>query len=175
MKKFLWSLFGVGALLVSAQVAYTASDSQQFTVNVPQRITIDALGAANVTATLPDSSLPLSFPAQGWDVKGNVRPGVGVTFKTLQAFTNTTDTNFKRDARLTLGLTSNSGPATWTLGTTTDTTNYASGDGEALVGATSNNVGRATFSVGVEFLTVNIAEVLEGDYVTVVEGTVTSN
>ncbi len=175
MKKILWSLFGVGALAFGAQVAYTAVDQQQYTVNVPQRITIDALGAANVTATLPDSNATLAFPSQNWDVKGNVQPGVNVNFKTLQAFTNTTTPSFKRDARLSLGLVSNTGPAVWTPGVLVDSTNYGGGDEEALVSCTSNGVGRAVLSLGVEFLTVDIGQVAEGDYVTTVQGTVTAN
>ncbi len=175
MKKFLWSVVGVGALLVGAQVAYTASDSQQFTVNVPQRVTIQAPTPA-VLATLPDSSATLSFPTQVWQIKGNVRNGVTVNFKTLSAFVNTTDTSFKRDARLTLGGVSKTGPANWfAAGSLTDVTNYVAGDGEASVTIFSDNVGQAAQNVHVDFLTMDIAEVLEGDYVTTVVGTVTAN
>lgn len=177
MKKFLWSVLGVGALLVSTQVAYTATDSQQFTVNVPKRVTIQA-PTPTVAATLPDSSATLAFPNQAWQVKGNVRNGVAVTFVVQQPFTNTTDNTYKRDAGLTVAVGSTLGPATWTVaGTGSAQTNYAAAVpvNTATVSASSNRVGQAAFNIGVSFLTVDIAQVLEGDYVTTVVGTVTEN
>ena len=106
MKKILWSVFGVGALLVGAQVAYTApltaTTTQKFTVTVPKRVSITAPAA--VTATLPDSNANLAFPSQPWQVKGNVQLGVGVTFVAETPFTHTTDSSYKRDARLSITL-----------------------------------------------------------------------
>ena len=53
MKKILWSVFGVGALLVGAQVAYTApltdTTTQKFTVTVPKRVSITAPAAVTET------------------------------------------------------------------------------------------------------------------------------
>lgn len=176
--KVLWGLMGVGALMAGAQLAYTApltdSASQTFTVNVPKRVSITA-PTSPAPLTLPDSSNPLAFPGQAWQVKGNVRSGVSVNFKTTQAFVHTTENTYKRDAKLTLALTSSTGPATWTAGTLTDQTNYSGADEEALVSYSSNKVGQAVFDLGVEFLTVDIAEVAEGDYTTTVIGTVTEN
>ncbi len=177
MKKFLWSLFGVGALLVGAQVAYTATDSQLFTVTVPKRVTITKPVAA-VAATLPNSSASLAFPNQAWQVQGNVTNGVGVTFVVQQPFTNTTIGTYKRDAGLSVAVASTSGPATWSVaGTGSARTNYSAAVpvNTATVSASSNKVGQATFNVGVSFLTVDIAQVATGDYVTTVVGTVTEN
>ncbi len=183
MKKFLWSLFGVGALLVSAQMAktapITASDSQTFTVTVPKRVSITAPNAG-VTRTLPNSSATLAFPNQVWQVKRNVLHGVGVTFVVQQPFTNTTDSTYKRDAGLTVAVASGSstGPATWTVaGTGSAQTDYAAAVPvtTATVSASSDKVGQAAFNVGVSFLTVDINNVAEGSYVTTVVGTVTEN
>ena len=98
-----------------------------------------------------------------------------MTFSTNQAFTNTTDSNYKRDARLGLATASSTGPATWTIGTSTDSTDYANGDGVATVTASSDKPGQASFNLSVDFLTVDAAQVAEGSYETTVIGTVTEN
>ena len=176
MKKFVWSLMGVGAFLVVAQVAQSAlTDNQKFTVTVAKNVSITAPVADPSAALDPNSSATLAFPAEVWNVKGNVLNGVAVTFSTDQAFTNTTDSTYKRDAKLTLSTASSTGPASWVIGTGTDSTNYAGGDGVATVTASSNKAGQANFNIVVEFLTVDIAEVAAGSYETTVTGTVTEN
>ena len=95
MKKFLWSVFGVGAMVFGAQAVYSAVDSQQFTVSVPKRVSITALGAAQTkTLTIADLAAAelttdddLVFTPQTWAVKGNVKNGVSVEFKAA-AFAN---------------------------------------------------------------------------------------
>ncbi len=178
MKKILWSVLGLGALLVGAQVAYTApltdTASQKFTVTVPKRVSITAPVAQ--TATLPDSSANLTFPAQTWQVRGNVVNGVAVTFVAQQPFTNTTDSSFVRDAKVTIAVASHTGPATWTVaGTGSAQTDFASAVNTATVSASSNKTGQAAFNLTVDFLTVDIAQVAAGDYETTVVGTVTEN
>ena len=177
MKKFLWSLMGVSAFLVGAQVAHSAlTGTQTFSVVVPSNISITA-PASPAALTLPDNSdLTLSFPAQSWAVKGNSRNGVAVTFAVAQPFVNASDTSYKRDARLSLSAAGTpTGPGVWTIGTATDSTNYAASDNVAAVSVTSNRTGQANFNLGVEFLTVENDEVAEGTYSTVVTGTVSAN
>jgi hypothetical protein len=180
MKKILWSVLGVGALLVGAQVAYTApltdTTTQKFTVTVLKRVSITAPAA--VSASLPDSNANLAFPSQAWQVKGNIQLGVGVTFVAETPFIHTTDSSYQRDAKLSVTLGSTVGPATWTIaGSGTAQTDYANviPVTTATVSASSNKVGQAAFNVNVEFLTVDTAEVAEGDYQTTVRGTVTEN
>jgi hypothetical protein len=176
MKKFVWSLMGVGAFLVAAQVAQSAlTDNQKFTVTVAKNVSITAPVADQSVAMDPNSNSNVSFPAQVWNVKGNTLNGVSVTFSTDQAFTNTTDNTYKRDAQLSLATASSVGPAAWTIGTGTDATNYAGGDGVATVTASSNKPGQANFNLTVDFLTVDASEVAEGSYETTVTGTVTEN
>ena len=178
MKKILWSVLGLGAVMVGAQVACMAAptDSQTFTVNVPKRVSIAAPLVAPLPETLPlDQDTNVVFPNQLWSVKGNVKNGVAVTFKTTTVFTNGT---YKRDVTLNLSAAvSPVGPGTWTVGAATDTTNYAAtvSDEEAIVSASSNKVGSAGFNLGVEFVTSDFDQVAEGDYVTIVTGTVTEN
>ncbi len=178
MKKFVWSLMGVGAFLVAAQVAQSAlTDNQKFTVTVAKNVSITApVADQSVPMADPESNANVSFPAQVWNVKGNTHTGVAVTFSTDQAFTNTTDSAYKRDAQLTLAEASHTGPATWTIGGTgTDSTDYAGGDGVATVTVTSDKPGQANFNLTVDFLTVDAAQVAEGDYEMTVTGTVSEN
>ena len=182
MKKILWSVFGVGALLVGTQVAYTApltdTTTQKFTVTVPKRVSITAPVAVTETFNPVVDATSHAFVAQTWQVKGNVQLGVGVTFVAETPFVHTTDSSYVRDAKLTVTLGSTTGPATWTVaGSGTAQTDYANASPvtTATVSASSNKVGQAAFNVAVEFLTANVAEVAEGAYSTTVRGTVTEN
>ena len=70
MKKFVWSLMGVGAFLVAAQVAQSAlTDNQKFTVTVAKNVSITAPGVNQTQAMDPNSNANVSFPAQVWQVK----------------------------------------------------------------------------------------------------------
>ncbi len=192
MKKFLWSVFGVGALLVGAQAVYSAVDSQQFTVVVPKRVSIVAPVADQVkTLTIADLTAAeltgvddVAFTAQQWAVKGNVRNGVSVNF-VAAPFLNITHfptTTINQNARLTVAriAATTTGPATWSLTSPsgTSSSNYAAvapASPNALVAYSSNRVGQTDFAVTVEFLAADLNAVVEGDYVTTVVGTLTEN
>lgn len=197
MKKFLWSVLGVGALLVSAQVAYTATTgSQQYTVTVGKNVNIVAptepmsktytvadldADAAEATADVDD----YDFPVQAWTAKGNVKNGVKVDFE-MAPFANldypavapATGYEVYNDGELTITKTAERGPATWTAGTSRVSTNYASANPllvNAVASYTSDKVGQADFGVTVTFLATDINSVVEGEYVTQVTGTITEN
>jgi hypothetical protein len=186
MKKFLWSLFGVGALLVSAQVAYTATDSQQFTVSVPKRVTITApspsvtinLTAADLTAAELTTTDDVAFANQTWAVKGNVKNGVKVDFDT-NPFTNTTHPldSIYQNARLQVTQGTTTGPATWSLSTASNaaTTDYTSVTPGVRISYTSDRVGSSDFVVAMTFVAADLNAVTEGSYQTTVVGTVTEN
>jgi hypothetical protein len=142
-------------------------------VIVPQSISITAPVAAVITHDQTDN--PQAFSPQQWAVRGNSRNGVSVTFATTAPFTHTQDATFKRNARLSLFLGTVQGPAVWTVGIATDETNYAQDENVAQVSASSTGVGRATFNLGVTFLTEDFGVFAEGDYVTTVVGTVAAN
>jgi hypothetical protein len=161
------------ALAASASMAWGATASQNFTVTVPQNISITA--PANVTLTHDLTENNQVFPPQAWVVKGNTRLGVTVVFATTQPFTNASDSNFKRDAKLDLSLGATAGSAKWTITKATDASNYATGGATASVQASSNGTGRAVFNLGVTFVTNGIDTVENGNYVTTVTGTVTAN
>lgn len=155
----------------SASAAFAqSSGSQTFTVTVPQSISITAPSAAVLTHDQTDAAQ--TFQPQTWVVRGNARNGVNVTFSTAQPFIHSEDNSFKRDARLTLALGTSQGPATWVLGTSTDTTDFGTGDGVATVTAGSNGVGRSNLSLTVAFLTQDYGLVAAGNYVTTVTGTI---
>jgi hypothetical protein len=169
------SAVGVVVVLLGGGSAFAQTTaSQTFTVSVPQ----------NVSITAPASPAPLihdetdsnqSFATQVWSVRGNTANGVTVTFATNQAFTNTTDSTYKRDVRLDLSVNTTQGPGVWTVSVPTDTTNYGSSDEIATVQVASNRVGRSTLNLGVTFITGTYGTFLEGDYTTTVTGTVTVN
>lgn len=149
------------------------SASQGFTVVVPQSISITAPAAVSLTHDQTDN--PQAFPAQPWVVRGNSRAGVNVSFATATPFTHAADSTFKRDAKLNLALGTVQGPATWTVDVNNDQTDYINNDNAALVSASSDGVGRATFNLSVTFVTEEFGVFAAGDYLTTVVGTVTAN
>jgi hypothetical protein len=173
MRKILASCVAVLCAFVAVDCYGQTTASQNFTVRVPTNISITA--PANILINHDETENNQAFPNQAWTVKGNVLSGVTVAFATNQAFTHTTDNTFKRNARLDLALGTTLGPATWSVGQATDTTDYANSDGVATVQASSNGVGRATFNLGVSFITDGYGTFAAGDYVTTVTGTVTAN
>ena len=159
--------------LTTASTVLGAVATQKFTVVVPSNVSITAPANASINHDETDNNQ--SFPNQQWTVKGNVLNGVSVSFSTDQAFTHTTDSSFKRDASISLAEASHLGPATWSISQASDSTNYSGGDGVATVAASSNGVGRATFNLGVAFVTGSYGTFAAGNYEMTVTGTVTAN
>lgn len=197
MKKFLWSVCGVAALALGAQVAYTATTgSQQYTVTVGKNVNIVApetpMSKEFTVADLDaDAAEPVAdvddydFAAQQWTVKGNVKNGVKVDFE-MAPFANldypavapATGYQVYNDGELAVAKTAERGPATWTAGTARVTTDHANVNPllvNAVASYTSNRVGQADFDVTVTFLAADINSVVEGEYVTQVTGTITEN
>ena len=159
------------ATCVNAEAA--TSGSQKYSVTVPSNISITA--PADIAITHDETEDNQAFAAQSWVVKGNTLAGVSVAFATGSSFVHTTDNSFKRDATLGLSLASQQGPATWTVTQASDTTDYANSDEIASVTASSNGVGRGTFSLAVTFITDGFGSFAAGTYETTVTGTVTAN
>lgn len=170
-KQVLAALVAVSAFAINAQAQTTAS--QKYKVVVPANISITAPTDAVITHDESDNDQ--AFSAQQWTVKGNTLAGVSVSFSTNQAFTHTTDSSYKRDAKLDLSLNSNLGPATWNVSQASDQTDYGNSVEVATVQASSDGVGRATFDLAVSFITGEFGTFAAGDYETTVTGTVTSN
>jgi hypothetical protein len=171
---FVRKLSAVVAVLCMSSCALAGTTADQtFTVVVPQNISITSPGAVSLTHDQTDN--PQAFPAQQWVVRGNLKNGVNVVFATGSAFVHSTDSTFKRNAKLDLALGTTQGPATWTVGVASDTTNYASNDGVAQVSASSNGVGRANMNLTVTFVTEDYSAFAAGDYATTVTGTVAAN
>lgn len=150
-----------------------STDSQIFTVRVPQNISITAPSDLLINHDLSDADQ--AFAAQAWDVRGNTAAGVTVNFTVNTPFVHQTNNTFKRDAKLSLVKGTTSGPANWTVTSSTDQTNYAGSKNNATVTATSDGSGRANMLVSVSFITGDVGSVLSGDYVTTVIGTVSAN
>lgn len=156
-----------------AATAMAQNDSQKFTVVVPSNLSITA--PADMSITHDETDADQAFATQQWVVKGNELNGVSVSFATDQAFKHSTEPTYKRDVKLDLSVASSLGPASWTLGQSTDTTDYVGSDEIATVAASSNGVGRATFDLAVTFITDSFGTFAAGSYETTVTGTVTSN
>ena len=169
-KKIVLSLFAATVIAGFASNSCMAQSTQSFKVVVPQSLSIVAPAA--VTLTHNETDNPQAFPAQSWVVKGNVLAGVNVSFATATPFVHSTDNTYKRNAKLDLALGTVQGPATWTVGTATDTTDYVANDGIAQVTASSNGVGRANFNLTVSFITEQYGVFAAGDYLTTVTGTI---
>jgi hypothetical protein len=175
MKRFLM-LAAVGAVLCSSQSAFaqlTASDTQRFVVSVPSAVAITAPADILIVHDLTDNDQV--FPPQQWYVQGNVFTGVTTTFSVAAPFTHTINPAFQRDARLDIAIASTLGPALWNVDVPTDATDYQNGDNNALVQISSGAVGHAYADLTVTFQTIAFAQVLAGDYDTIVTGTVTEN
>ncbi len=164
---FLLAFGSIGAF------ANAETDNQNFTVSVPERLAITAPSAQTITHDETDD--PQAFTAQSWLVEGNAINGVSVTFATATAFQNTTDISIERNVQLDLALGSVAGPATWSIDTATDTTDYSTSDGIAQVAASSDGAGTANLLVTVTFITETFGLFAAGDYTTTVTGTVTAN
>lgn len=170
MKRLMTAACLSAALL--AAPAYSAD--QSYKVIVPGRMVI---AAANASASLThdETDDDQGFDPESWTVKSNKRNGVTVTFSTGSAFVNATDSSYKNDVTLTLATTSTVGPATWTVDTATDTTDFGGGDEVATVQASSDKPGMATFDLTCTCLVGSFWDMLEGDYNMTVTGTVTAN
>jgi hypothetical protein len=165
--------FVAGFLMVASAQAQV-SDTQGFTVRVPNRLTITPPAPA-VSITHDETANDQTFAAQQWAVKANSRDGATVVFSTDQAFTHTADASFKRDAKLDLAIASSSGPASWTLAVASDQTDHAASDEIATVQAGSTAPGKADFDLTVTFITGDLDTLAEGDYSLTITGTLTAN
>jgi hypothetical protein len=150
-----------------------ATDNQVFTVTVPTVLTIT--GPANVSVNHDASNNDQVFSAQQWTASVNDVDGATVIFQTNQAFTHSTATAYKRDAKLDLAIASSDPTASWAVSTATDQTNYAGADGVAAVQASSTAPGDAAFDLTVTFITTDFSSLAAGDYTTTVTATLTAN
>lgn len=167
------TLCGLAVLAAGGATFGQTTDTQAYTVTVPQAISVVAPAAASLTHDL--TANPQSFDPQTWVVRGNSTTGVTVNFGVTDVFVHSTDSAFKRDVQLGLATGATQGPATWTITTASDATSLSTGDTDATVTAASDDVGRADMALTVTFITGDIGTLLEGDYVATVTGTVAAN
>jgi len=165
-----FTTIATNAQTTSAQTTGT----QTFTVVVPTSISITPPNnAVELTHDLTDN--PQQFPPQAWLVRGNVGTGVNVAFTAGSPFVHTTDANSKRDLQLDIELGPSQGPATWTVGNASASTNYLAGTDTATVTVSSNGAGRASLNLLVSFITNDFGTFANGDYVSTITGTIAAN
>lgn len=176
LQRSIFACLAAFGLLGSGYYSYSATtDNQQFQVTVPARTLIVAPVADPVQIYSGPGNANISFPRQDWSVGTNSLNGATVVLQTATCFHHATDTLTKRDGRLELRVNSTTGPALWAVTRASDTTNYASGDEDAIVQAISNKVGDAQLGLTVTFMTGIGADLMEGDYSLTVIGTITAN
>lgn len=170
-------VFGVGAQSASAQL----TDSQTFTVTVPSTLSIT--GPADKLLTHDGTNnnqvfAPGTVTANHWAVLCNAGAGATVNLSTSKPFTHTTNSTYKRDAKLDLAVSStdnNGATAIWSVTTPTDQTNFVGADNNASVQAHSAMPGKGTLALTVTFITNTYSTLLQGDYAIDVVGTITAN
>ena len=162
-------------VLIPGDAAHSSSDSQQFRVQMPVRLTIVAPPFNQIQGYPGSGSANVVFAPQTWRAKSNAYLGANVILETATAFRHVTTPTSKRNARLDLSVVGSTGPATWVVNTATATTNYAAGNENARVRLSSNGAGGATFRLLVTFVTGAPGTLQEGDYTTTVVGTITAN
>ncbi len=165
-----FACFVAGSSLFAANTG-----NQSYSVTVPTTLSIVAPSATSITHDETDDNQ--TFSAQQWEVSANAASGVTVTFNTPTAFVHSTDSDYKRDARLGLAVGSSTGPATWNVTTATDETNYAAAtpDNDAAVVVASDDAGNAVLNLTVTFLTGEYGVFASGTYELTVTGTVVAN
>lgn len=171
------SLIGIAAVVLAfaASALAATSGSQSYTMNVPSVLSVSGPGDVVIAHDHSDSNN--SFGVQQYAVSGNQRLGATVTFATSQAFTHSTASSYKRNARLDLAIASSDLLALWLVTTASDQTDYraATPDGTAQVAAASALSGNATFNLTVTFLTEDFSTIATGSYSTTVTATLTAN
>lgn len=168
-------LFCMGQIVFGQQ-----QDSQTFVITVPSEISIQA-PTPNVNIVHSGADANQSFPPQQWLVLGNVARGVTVTFTLEGPFVTGlgNDNHLRRDAALTIQPTTTSGPASWTGAVSTISTDILNGKTLDSWQTISDNVGTATFELGMTFLNDLAGEgagtFAAGVYQTTVTGEITEN
>jgi len=176
LQRSIFALIAAAALLGSGYTSYSATiDDQKFAVTVPSRLLITAPVADPGQIYTGPGNANISFPREDWLVATNSLNGATVVLQTATCFQHAVDPLLKRDGRLALRVNSTSGPGLWAVTRASDTTDYASGDEDAIVQAISNSIGEANLGLTVTFMTGIGADLVEGDYSLTVIGTITAN
>ena len=147
--------------------------SQLFEVTVLNSLTLIAPPAAAIVHDTSDNDQV--FPVQNWIAHTSGLTGANVTLEAISPFVNAVDSNFLRDIKMDLAITSSDALAAWVVTDPTDQTAYASGVDTATVSAQSSGAGLGQLGLTVTFVETDYSSLAAGAYVTTVEGTITSN
>ncbi len=145
-----------------ASCCYGQSESQKFTVNVPEGVGVTSPPQSNVNLTLTAGSD--AFPEQIWNIRSNSEAGVVVEFAASGAFTHETLAGVKVDAGLDVSIPSTSGSAAWQVTQASDRSSYASGDERAVVQLVSDGVGTAQVGLTMRFVQSSLDVIPVGEY-----------
>lgn len=149
---------------------------QSYVVTVPPTVDVIAPPETIVTSVGEVNAVTGArvFAAQIWSVTANTSAGVAVAYSVDEAFTHASDPSIKTDASLSVAVIQQTGPATWSVTQSTDSTSHASGDEAAAVQVTSDNTGTAQIGLTVGFVPSSPDHVAEGTYTATVVCTIAS-
>ena len=147
--------------------------SEIFEVTVASSMSIVAPPAAAIIHDSSDNDQV--FPVQNWLAHTTGLTGANVTLEAQGPFTNAVDSNFQRDVKLELAISSSDSTANWTVTSSTAQTNYASGQSTAAVTAQSSGPGLGQLGLTVTFVETDYSSLAAGAYLTTVVGTIASN
>ena len=173
MKRF--AQIGMALLLaLGFSQSVNAQDATQvFEVTVLNSMTLIAPPAAAIVHDTSDNDQV--FPVQNWIAQTTGLTGATVTLEAQGPFVNVLNSNFQRDVRLDLAITSSDALANWTVTSSTDQTDYAGGTQTATVAAQSTGAGLGQLGLTVSFVETDYSSLGAGAYTTTVEGTITAN
>ena len=117
---------------------------------------------------------PQVFAAALWDVNTKSKRGATVVLS-CGPFQSAVDPGSYVDGQLGLRVRASHPHANWTVQVAADRTNIAGRNRTATVVATSEDKGAGTLELTVTFLGADVLDLVEGDYDTVVTGTITAH
>ena len=156
-----------------SQSANAQLQTEIFEVTVLNSISLIAPPAAAIVHDNSDNNQV--FPVQNWIAHTSGLTGATVTLEAQGPFVNALDSNFQRDIRMDLAITSTDPLANWVVTSASDQTDYSGNVQTATVAAQSSGAGLGQLGLTVTFVETDYSSLAAGAYLTTVAGTITSN
>ena len=169
------------AILILSVIAFQAAPAygqvqheHDLTVYVPPAMSLRAL-RPDQSVTHPETPADITMSNSLWWATTSSATGSTIRFTSDTPFINQDRPSYKRDVRLHSPRLFGNPSAGWSFDTTTDQTDYAAGDDQAVVQISGTGPGIALIFLQVTFITGNVATLAGGDYEVTVVGTITAN
>ena len=173
MKRFAQIVTALLLALGFSQSANAQLQTEIFTVTVLNSVSLIAPPAAAIVHDTSDNDQV--FPVQNWIAQTSGLTGATVTLEAQGPFVNVLDSNFQRDIRMDLAITTTDPIANWTVTSSSDQTDYSNNVQTATVAAQSEGAGLGQLGLTVTFVETDYSSLGAGAYTTTVAGTITAN